>query len=579
MRKNLFFAVSILAVLLFSSCNKDLTSLDPSLFTCTPNPLEEKGGKITANVTGNFPEKYFAKNATVTVTPVLKFAGKEVKGQPAVFQGEKVVGNDKTISYKGGGAYSMPVSFDFVPEMSKSELVLDFSVATSAKTYTLPSVKVADGVLATSQLAADGLGIGSGAAGFGDGDGTGAVIIADKFQRVIQEMQEADIMFLIQQTNLRTSETKSSDVVELTKKVKEAVDAQNKEVTGFEIAGYASPDGSLDLNTNLAERRQKVTSDYVNREMKKLKANVKIDSKFTAEDWDGFQKLMEASNIQDKQVILRVLSMYTDPEQREREIKNLSVTFKAIADEILPQLRRSRLKLTVDVTGKSDEEIASLTKNNPTALSLEELLYSATLTNNVAEKSAIYQKVIDLFPNCARGYNNLASLKYAQGNLAEAAPLYAKALSLVPSNPDMNYNAGMVALANGDLARAEEYLGKAAGAKANLSNALGSLYVMKGDYERAKTAFGSVATNNAALLQILNKEYSAARNTLSNVKNPDALTAYLSAIVGARTNDRNAVYDNLKKAIQADKSFALKAATDLEFSKFFTDQNFLSIIR
>ncbi len=573
MRKKLFYAVSIFAVLLLSSCNKDLTALDPSLFTSTPNPLEEKGGKVNATVTGNFPEKYFAKNATVTVTPVLKFAGKEVKGQAVAFQGEKVVGNDKTISYKAGGAYSMPVSFDYVPEMAKSELFLEFNVATSKKTYTIPSVKVADGVISTSQLASLGLGTGSGA------NADGSVIIADKFQRVIQEMQEADIMFLIQQSNLRKTETKSDDVVSLTKKIKEAVDNQNKDIAGFEISGYASPDGSLDLNTNLAEKRQKVTNDFINKEMKKLKTNVKIDSKFTAEDWDGFQKLMEASNIQDKQVILRVLSMYTDPEQREREIKNLSVAFKSIAEEILPQLRRSRMKLTVDVTGKSDEEISKLAKNNPSALSVEELLYAATLTNNAAEKSAIYQKVIDLFPNCPRGYNNLGTIKYAQGNVTEASALFTKAIALAPNNAEINYNAGMAALASGNLNRAEEFLGKAAGTTGNLSNALGTLYIMKGDYAKAKTAFGSVATNNAALLQILNKEYSAARNTLASVKSPDATTSYLSAIVGARTNDRDAVYDNLKKAVQADKSFAVKAATDLEFSKFFTDQSFLSIIK
>ena len=577
MRKNLFFAVSLLAVVFFSSCNKDLTALDPSLFTCTPNPLEEKGGKITATVTGNFPEKYFAKNATVTVTPVLKYAGKELRGQSAAFQGEKVTGNDKTISFKAGGAYSMPVSFDFVPEMAKSELFLEFKVATKKKNYTIPAVKVADGVLATSQLAAKGLGLGSGS---GSGaDGSGAVIVADKFQRVIQEMQEADILFLIQQSNLRTTETKSADVVALTKKIKEAVDTQNKQVAAFEISGYASPDGSIDLNTNLAEKRQKVTSDFINREMKKLKTNVKIDSKFTAEDWDGFQKLMETSNIQDKQVILRVLSMYTDPEQREREIKNLSVAFKAIAEEILPQLRRSRMKLTVDVTGKSDQEIAGLVKSNPSALSLEEMLYAASITNSVAEKSAIYQKVIDLYPNCPRGFNNLAAIKYGQGNVTEAAALYAKALALAPNNADMNYNAGMAALATGNLARAEELFGKAAGSAGNLSNALGSLYIMKGDYAKAKTAFGSVSTNNAALLQILNKEYSAARNTLATVKNPDATTAYLGAVVAARTNDRDAVYENLRKAVQADKTYAVRAATDLEFSKFFTDQSFLSIIR
>jgi len=281
--------------LVLSSCNKDLTSLDPSLFTCTPNPLEVKGGKVDATITGTFPVKYFAKNATVTVTPVLTFDGKEVKAAASTFQGEKVVGNNQTISYKAGGSYTIKTSFEYVPEMVKSELWLDFSVATSKKTYALQRVKVADGVIATSQLASKNFGVEN-----------GAVILADKFQRVIQEMQEADIKFLIQQSALRKTETKSEDIVALTKKIEEAKNAQNKEVTGLEIAGYASPDGSIELNTNLAEKRQKVTSDFINKELKKIKTSVSIDSKFTAEDWDGFQKLMESSNIQDKQVILRV---------------------------------------------------------------------------------------------------------------------------------------------------------------------------------------------------------------------------------------------------------------------------------
>ena len=391
MRKQLFFMVSMLLVLVLSSCNKDLKTLDPSLFTCTPNPLEVKGGKVDATITGTFPVKYFAKNATVTVTPVLTFNGKEVKAAASTFQGEKVVGNNKTISYKAGGSYTIKTSFDYNPEMIKSELWLDFSVSTKKKTYTLQRVKVADGVIATSQLASTNFGAEN-----------GAVIIPDKFQRVIQEMQEADIKFLIQQSELRKSEAKSEDIVALTKKIKEAKETQNKQVSGLEIAGYASPDGAVELNTNLAEKRQKVTNDFINKELKKIKTSVKVDSKFTAEDWDGFQKLMESSNIQDKQVILRVLSMYSDPEQRENEIKNLSVAFKSIADEILPQLRRSRLKLTVDVTGKSDEEIAKLANEDVSKLSVEELLYAATLTEDANKKADIYQKAVSAFPTDMR---------------------------------------------------------------------------------------------------------------------------------------------------------------------------------
>ncbi len=567
MRKQLFFAVSMVLALFFSSCSKDMTALDPSLFKCNPNPLEVKGGKVDATITGTFPVKYFTKKATVTVTPVLKFEGKEVKGTPVTFQGEKIVGNDQTISYKLGGTYTLKASFDYVPEMAKSELYLEFNVVTKKKTYQIPSVKIADGVIATSQLAST------------SASEMAPVIIPDKFQRIIQEKQDADILFLIQQSKLRKTETNSADVLALTKKIKEASASQNEKVSAFEVSGYASPDGGMKLNTNLAEKREAVTVSYLNKELKKLKTSVKIDSKFTAEDWAGFQALMEKSNIQDKQVILRVLTMYTDPEQREREIKNLSVAFKAIAQEILPQLRRSRLNLTVDITGKSDEEIAKLAKEDASKLSVEELLYAATLTNDLSEKATIYQKVIDIYPTDARGFNNLGTVKFQQGNVDDASRYYAKAYEIDSKSADVNYNLGLTSLAKGDLTKSEESFGKAAGTTGNLSQGLGTLNLVKGDYAKAKTYFGSAVSNNAALLQILNADYSGARKTLSAVSQPNATTAYLGAVIGARTNDRDAVYSNLKSAVKQDSSFALRAAKDIEFSKFATDADFLSILK
>lgn len=567
MRKQLFFAVSMVLALVFSSCTKDMTALSPSLFKCTPNPLEVKGGKVDATITGTFPEKYFTKNATVTVTPVLRFAGKEVKGTPSVFQGEKVVGNNQTISFKTGGTYTMKTSFDYVPEMAKSELYLTFSVATKKKTYEIPSVKVADGIIATSQMVTTG------------SDELTPVLLPDKFQRVIQQKQEADIMFLIQQYNLRPSETKSADMVDLIKKIKDVKESQNQSVSNFELSSYASPDGPVKLNTNLAENRQKVTQKFVNKELKKLKTKLNIDSKFTPEDWEGFKELMEKSNIQDKDLVLRVLSMYTDPEQRDREIKNISSAFKTIAEEILPKLRRSRLIMTVDVTGKSDDQIAALAKTDPSKLSVEELLYAATLTKDLNEKADIYQKVTELFPNCPRGYNNLGYVKYEQGNMDDASRYFAKALELDGTNPDINYNAGATALAKGDVASAEVDFGKAAGTSGSVGQGLGTIAIIKGDYAKAKSYFGNASSNNSALLQILNGDYSGASKTLSSVAKPDATTSYLQAIVGARTNDKEAVYSNLKEAVQLDKSMAAKAANDIEFSKFATDDAFLSIVK
>lgn len=565
MKKNLFFGLSLLVAIFFSSC-KNMTDLDPSLFTCTPNPLETKAGKVDATVTGTFPVKYFNKNAVVTVTPVLKMSnGESVKGQPSVYQGEKVVGNDNVIAYKAGGTYTLNASFDYVPAMDVSELFLEFNVVAKKKTYDLKPVKVADGVLSTSELLQTG--------------NLSAAIIPDKFERDIMQMTDAEILFLIQQSTVRKSETSSDDIKALTQKIVEAKDALNQTVEALKISSYASPDGAVSLNTNLAERRQKETEKFLNAELKKIKSNLTVELRFTPEDWEGFQKLMEESNIQDKQLILRVLSMYQDPEQREREIKNLSAAFKQIADEILPQLRRSQLKLIVKVTGKSDSEISQLAKNDASQLDVEELLYAGKIAQSLDEKAAIYQKAVNAYGSDIRSHNNLGAVKYQQGNIDAAAGLFAKALQIDSKNADANYNAGLCALAKGDNDAANAYFGKAAGTSGDIKNATGTYYIATGDYAKAKSSFAGVNSNNAALAQILNKEYNAAKNTLSAVKEPDAMTAYLSAVVAARTNDKDGVYSNLKSAIGKKSECASKAANDIEFAKFKTDATFQSIVK
>ena len=567
MNKKILFVASFALTLVFVSCNKNMTALDASYFKTTPNPLEVKGGKVDATVTGTFPVKYFNKKAVVTVTPVLKYNGAEAKAQSSTFQGEKVLANNQTIAYKSGGTFTIKPSFLYTPDMAKSELYLNFDVAQKKKTYQLPAVKVADGVIATAELAST------------SPKELKPALTSDKFKRITQENQEADILFLIQQAQLRNSELKASDVKAFTQKAKEVRDAQNKEISTLEVLGYASPEGALDLNTNLAEKRQKVTADYVNKEFKKLKEKITIDSRFTAEDWDGFQKLMETSNIQDKDLILRVLSMYQDPEQREREIRNLSSAFKSIANDILPQLRRSRLKMTVDVTGKSDEEIAQLATSTPEKLSAEELLYAATLAKTNDEKAAIYQKFVTLFPEDVRGYNNLGMVKYEQGQVDAAQSLFAKALSIDAKSADANYNAGLIALAKNNVSDAQTYFGKAAGTSGNLSAALGTSYIAQGDYAKAQNALAEVNSNNAALVQILNADYNGARKTIAAIAEPNAMTSYLGAIIGARTNDRETVYSNLKNAVKLDSSLIKKAASDLEFSNYFTDTTFLSIVK
>ena len=563
MIKKLYLPLLMALVVALSSCNKKMGDLSSDYFTTTPQVLEAVAGKVPVTINGKFPEKYFNKKAVVEVTPVLRWNGGEAKGQPAVFQGEKVEGNDQTISYKVGGNYTMKTSFDYVPEMAKSELYLEFNAKIGNKTVTIPAVKIADGVISTSELVENTLQ----SANPANGD--------DAFQRIIKEKHNANIMFLIQQANIRARELKTAK--EFNKEVAEVNEAANKKISNIEVSAYASPDGGVKLNTGLAENRESNTTKMLSKDLKKAKVDAPIDSKYTAQDWEGFQELVSKSNIQDKELILRVLSMYQDPEQREQEIKNISSVYKTLADEILPQLRRSRLTLNYEIIGKSDDEIASLAASNPKELTLEELLYAATLTNDNGKKEVIYTKATELFPNDYRAFNNLGKLAYQAGNI-DKAESYLKKAANIQAAPEVNMNLGLVALAKGDKNAAEAYLGKAAGAK-ELGETLGNLYIAQGQYERAVNSFGDAKTNSAALAQILAKDYNKAKNTLANIEKPDAYTDYLMAVLGARTNNQSMLTSSLKNAVAKDSSLAKKAATDLEFAKYFTNSDFMNIIK
>ena len=553
MIKKLYLPLVALMVLALSSCGK-MGELSSDYFTTNPEVLEAVAGKVPVTINGKFPEKYMKKNATVEVTPVIRWNGGEAKGQPATFQGEKVMGNGQTISYKAGGNYTMKASFDYVPEMANSELYLDFKITRGSKTYTIPSVKVADGVIATSELPT--------------AASSNASYAEDAYQRIIKQAQEANIMFLIQQANLRNSELKSDAMKEFHKKVAEVnADTKNFKLNNIEVSAYASPDGGVKLNTGLAENREKNAEKYLNRQLKKAKIATNVDAKYTAQDWEGFQELVSKSNLQDKDLILRVLSMYQDPEQRENEIKNISSVYKTLADEILPQLRRARLTANYDIIGRSDEEINEAFDTDAKVLSVEELLYAATLTNDKARQEAIFNKTTQLFPNDFRAYNNLGEMAFAAGDAAKAESYFKQAAAKNANAPEVNANLGLCELVKNNVASAETYLGKATGANA-ANEALGNLYIKQGQYQRAVNAFGDAKTNSAAQAQILAKDYNKAKATLQAIKDKDAMTDYLMAIVGARTNNESLVSSSIKSAIAKDPTMAAKAANDREFAKF-----------
>ena len=544
------------AALLLASCSGKLGALSADNFNVTPNPLETQEGEVPMTINGMFPEKYMKKKAVVTVTPELRYGTQATKGESATFQGEKVLGNDQTISYRLGGRYTMKSSLKYVPEMLQSDLYLTFDAKIGKKTVKVPDVKVATGVIATSELykrtAAQ----------------AQAAQAQDAFQRVIAQKQEANIKFLIGQAQLRKSELQNNSVQEFVRLLSEIVkDQEGKVLDGIEVSAYASPDGGYNINERLAGKRQDVANDFVKKQMKKIKMDGPVDTKYTAEDWEGFQELVAASNIQDKDVILRVLSMYKDPEERERQIKSLSSAFRELADGILPQLRRARMTINYELVGRDDDQIMEQMSADPKKLSVEEMLYAATLCDeNIQQMEDIYKKTTQIYPNDARAYNNVAMMEFAKGNYAEANNWLQKAQQVNRNLPEAFANMGMLALQQGDVQKAEEYISRANGAH-GLDEVLGNLHLAQGKYAQAEQDFAKVFSNSAALAQILNKSYSQAAVTLRNVKNADAMTDYLRAILNARTGNTSEAAQALKAAIAKDASLADYAAKDLELTK------------
>ncbi|MEG2242909.1 MAG: hypothetical protein RSC87_05425 [Muribaculaceae bacterium] len=543
------------SAIVLTGCSKKLNQFSADYFSTNPSPLEVVGENVPATVTANIPSKFFVKNAEVTVTPYLVYAGKETASAPYTVQGEKVRGNNQVIPFESGSTVTIPVMYKYEPEMMHSDLYLGFDVKQGKKAYVLPRVKVADGVIATATLS--------------DAGTVKPAIAADKYQRIINEKYNADIKFLINQTNIRAGELSSEAIKGLHNELKAANAADNKEVEGISISSYASPEGGVKVNTRVAEGREKSTQAYLNKQLKsdKISKFGELTADFTAQDWEGFKSLVSASNIQDKDLILSVLEMYKDPEQREKEIRNLSSVFDQLAKEILPQLRYSRLTASINVIGKSDEAIMAAFESNPKELNVDEMLYCATLTKDNNKKLKIYETAVNQFPDDHRAYNNLGMCQYINKDIKSASRNFAKAGSMAPASSEAKMNLGLVSLANNDYRTAHEKFGSAVGVN-ELPEALGVLYMKTGDYSAAAKSFGDSKTNNAALSQILVKDYSAAKKTLSSIENPDATTHYLNAILGARTNNEQVVTSNLRKAASLDGNMVKKAKSDLEFAKF-----------
>ncbi|WP_205461923.1 tetratricopeptide repeat protein [Mangrovibacterium lignilyticum] len=552
---------------------------DDISFKVTPEVLETHAGDVDVAINGVFPAKYFNKKATVVATPVLTYEGGETAFEPVTVQGEKVSANNKVVSYTDGGNFSYKDAVPFTDDMRKSELVIRMTASKGSKSVDFEPIKVADGVLAAPTLVVNfpfaiiGVQREKNLTGVYDPN-------IDPFQRIVPDSYTADIRYLINSAVLRNSELKSEDIEKLKEYTKDAFDAERKELKGVEVSAYASPDGALDFNTKLSEKREGTSSNYVEKQLKKEKIEAELKSKFTPEDWDGFKELMEKSNIQDKELILRVLSMYSDPEVREREIKNLSQAFTSVADEILPQLRRAKITASVELIGKTDEEIMDLANGNPSALNPAELLYAATLTDDKEKQLYIYGAMTEVYPNDWRGYNNKGMVLAQQGKFEEAKPLFEKAESLSTSEPIIKNNLGACALVAGDVAKAEELFGAASGAGSEVNNNLAIVAIKKAEYEKAVKLLDGTNTPNEGLAKIMVGDNSGALKALENCPWEGCyMTEYFKAIVGARTAKENLMYESLEKAVSMNADLKSKIATDLEFAKYFDEARFQEIVK
>ena len=571
MKKIRSYFILILAAAFLASCsglNKMKKNSADVRYEVTPKVLEAHGGMVNVTIKGTFPEKYFNKKATLTVTPVLTYSGGETAfDKVQVLQGEKVAANNKVISYNGGD-FTYTSSIPYTDAMKMSELVLKANAALGSKTLDFEPIKLADGVIATSTLVEV---------------HARPIIMKDNFKRIIPETKTASINYVINQANIRSSELKKDDVVSLQDYVMKSATDPNRELKGVVVSSYASPDGTFDFNEKLSEKRGTSADKYVKKEFSKIEAAKEpdfFDEMTTAEDWDGFKTAVQNSSIQDKDLILRVLSMYSDPDVREREIKNMSAAYEELKTDILPQLRRSKLTVEVDSIGRTDDQILAAMKSNPKVLGVEEMLYSATLTTDPNEKLAFYKTAAEYFPKCIRAHNNVGATLLNMNKADEALAELEKAKA-IENNDVVKNNMGFAYLIKGDNAKAEELFNSMTAATPESKWGLGVIAIIKGEYDRAVNLFGTEACFNNALALLLKGDINKSKSMLDGMKElcKCGKPSYLKAVIGARLDDKNYMLAGLKEAIDFNADWKAYAKTDIEFAKFFADSGFTSLVQ
>lgn len=567
-------AVAILAAFV-TSCgglNTMLKKAPEVTYSVTPSVLEMHGDSVEIKVKGQYPPKFFNKKAVMEVTPVLVYEGGEKAFKTETIQGEAVEAGGTIIAFDAGGSFSYTSKIPYVDGMEKSELKLRVKAKVKEKEVEFPETKLADGVITTPLLLKN---------------KAESIEAMDQFKRRQSITKEAKLLFLINRSNIRSSELKGEDYKLLNEFVDKAKEEDNHEFMGVEIASYASPDGKEDLNERLAKNRSKASTSLIKKELKKVEEMNKegfLSENMTAEDWDGLKKLVSTSNVEDKELVLKVLSMYSNPVEREKELRRLSKAFEGLAEEVLPQLRRSEFRVKVDVVGKSDSLLLAIGKdaNATDTLNIEEFLKAATLAENAADKETILTNATARQAEEWRAYNNLGCVQAEAGKLDAAQGSFDKANELSEGNAAVKNNLGAVAYMKGDVEKALAYFEEATGAGKAVSHNKGMIALKRstGDYNEAVQLFGSSKTFNAALAKVLNGDNTNALKILGSIDNTDdPYVFYLKAIIGARSANDELVFENLRTAVEKDASIKAKAKKDLEFAKYFENATFKAIVQ
>lgn len=560
--------VILLAAFLMSGCSSlDKMKKNANLvkYEITPKVLETHAGIVAAQVKVTYPEKYFDKNTTLKITPVLSYEGGETAFDELLFtQGEKVLANNKSVAWTGG-TVNWSGDVNYIPEMKVSEFLLHVDAERKGKTLSFDPIKLADGVIATSTLVEY---------------HAMPISLKDNYQRIVPEQKIADILYSINQSNIRTSELKAADIQALKDYIALVMQNERMEVKGVTNSSYASPDGPLTLNEKLSEARGKAAEKYLQKEYGKIPELAQLFTKqTTAEDWEGFKALVQESSIADKELILRVLSMYQDPAVREKEIKNMSTAYESLAEQILPQLRRSKLIVDVNLIGLSDEEILTAIKGDPSVLSLEQMLYAATLTSDPQEMLKYYQLATEKEPKCFRAWNNVGWAYLQMGNADDAMVALEKAKAL-KNDDNVKNNLGFAALLKGDVKAASEYFNSMSAATPESKFGLGTIAIHDGKYDQAVNMLGDTPTMNLALAQLLKGDVNKAKTTMDAVKPCKCgAPSYFKAVIAARLDNKDGVINALREAIGYNTKWKNYAMTDLEFAKYFTDDAFIAVTK